>query len=100
MDNVFKVISSAVRGLRYNIQTSNSESKGYTDKKARETLSKSKAYTDEKASTTLTESKAYTDEKVKEGLPAVSASDNGKFLRVSNGAWAAEAVPNAEEGSY
>lgn len=28
-------------------------------------------------------------------LPAVSASDNGKFLRVVNGAWAAEAVPDA-----
>ena len=31
------------------------------------------------------------------GLPAVSVSDAGKFLRVSpEGAWAAEAVPSAE----
>lgn len=29
-------------------------------------------------------------------LPSVSAADNGKFLRVVNGNWAAESVPNAE----
>lgn len=34
------------------------------------------------------------------GLPQVSASDNGKFLRVVNGAWAATTVPNAEEESF
>ena len=34
------------------------------------------------------------------GLPAVTASDNGKFLRVSNGAWAAQAVPTAESNSF
>lgn len=34
-------------------------------------------------------------------LPTVSASDAGKFLRVSStGAWAAETVPNAEEVSF
>ena len=30
----------------------------------------------------------------------VSYSDNGKFMRVVNGAWAAVAVPNAEEGEF
>ena len=85
MDNVIKAIGSAVRGLRNKIQS---------------TLSESKSYTDSKASSTLSESKSYTDAKVKEGLPAVSALDNGKFLRVSNGKWAAEAVPNAEDGEY
>lgn len=28
-------------------------------------------------------------------LPTVSATDNGKFLRVVNGAWAADTVPSA-----
>ena len=31
------------------------------------------------------------------GIPSVSTSDNGKFLRVVNGAWAAVTVSNAEE---
>lgn len=34
------------------------------------------------------------------GLPAVTATDNGKFARVVNGAWAADAVPTAEEASF
>lgn len=33
-------------------------------------------------------------------LPAVTASDNGKFLRVVNGAWAAAAISNANGGSF
>ena len=33
-------------------------------------------------------------------LPAVTASDNGKFLRVANGAWAAQSVPSAESNSF
>lgn len=33
-------------------------------------------------------------------LPAVSAGDNGKFLRVENGAWAAVTVPPAESNSF
>jgi len=36
----------------------------------------------------------------KKELPAVTASDNGKFLRVVNGAWAAEAVSDAEGVSF
>ena len=35
-----------------------------------------------------------------EGLPAVTADDNGKFARVVNGAWTAEALVNAEEVYY
>lgn len=34
------------------------------------------------------------------GLPAVTETDNGKFARVVNGAWAAETVPAAEEASF
>lgn len=33
-------------------------------------------------------------------LPQVAASDNGKFLRVVNGAWAAAAIDNANGGSF
>ena len=33
-------------------------------------------------------------------LPAVTASDNGKFLRVVNGAWAAVQIANANGGSF
>lgn len=33
-------------------------------------------------------------------LPAVTEADNGKFLRVAGGVWAAEAVPSAEEASF
>ena len=33
-------------------------------------------------------------------LPSVSASDNGKFLRVENGAWAAVTIPNANGQSF
>lgn len=80
-----KVIKLVVKGLQKKIQRASSESK---------------AYTDEKAETVLSESKAYTDEKARSGLPEVSVADNGKFMRVSNGAWAAETVPNAEDGEF
>ena len=33
-------------------------------------------------------------------LPAVTASDNGKFLRVLSGAWAAVEIANANGGSF
>ena len=33
-------------------------------------------------------------------LPAVTASENGKFLRVVNGAWAAVSIANANGGSF
>lgn len=33
-------------------------------------------------------------------LPYVTPSDNGKFLRVVNGVWAAENVLRAEEASF
>ena len=33
-------------------------------------------------------------------IPAVTATDNGKFLRVVNGAWAAAAIDNATGGSF
>lgn len=34
------------------------------------------------------------------GVPIVTTSDNGKFLRVVNDAWTAATVPNAEEASF
>ncbi len=36
----------------------------------------------------------------KKELPTVTASDNGKFLRVANGAWAAVEIANANGGSF
>lgn len=33
-------------------------------------------------------------------VPSVTASDNGKFLRVVSGAWAAAAIDNANGGSF
>jgi len=33
-------------------------------------------------------------------IPAVSSEDNGKFLRVVNGAWAAVELPNAKEATF
>ena len=33
-------------------------------------------------------------------LPTVTTTDNGKFLRVVSGAWAAESVPSYQGGSY
>ena len=37
--------------------------------------------------------------KVRE-VPSVTASDNGKFMRVVNGAWSAETIPSANGGSF
>lgn len=37
---------------------------------------------------------------IPKGVPSVSAADNGKFLRVVNGAWAAAAIDNANGGSF
>ena len=33
-------------------------------------------------------------------MPEVTTEDNGKFLRVINGMWAASSVPNAEEANF
>ena len=33
-------------------------------------------------------------------LPTVTASDNGKFLRVVSGAWVASEIPNANGGGF
>lgn len=38
--------------------------------------------------------------KIPEGVPAVTAADNGKILRVVSGAWAAAAIDNANGGSF
>lgn len=38
----------------------------------------------------------YTYDESNRILPRVTNADNGKFLRVANGAWAAESVPSAE----
>lgn len=40
------------------------------------------------------------DEDIPEGVPSVTAADNGKFLRVVSGAWAAVEIANANGGSF
>lgn len=35
-----------------------------------------------------------------QGLPIVTDSDNGKFLRVVAGQWSAQSIPNAEEVAF
>lgn len=37
---------------------------------------------------------------ISSAIPSVTVADNGKFMTVVNGAWAAETVPNAEEASF
>lgn len=37
---------------------------------------------------------------IPEGVPSVTTADNGKFLRVVSGAWAAAAIDNANGGSF
>lgn len=46
------------------------------------------------------EQQAQARENIGTGLPTVTSDDNGKFLRVSDGAWAAVAINNAEEESF
>lgn len=36
----------------------------------------------------------------RQSLPSITAEDNGKFLRVKNGAWTAEAISDANGGSF
>lgn len=38
--------------------------------------------------------------KIPEGVPSVTTADNGKFLRVANGAWAAVEIANANGVSF
>lgn len=42
----------------------------------------------------------YVDAANKNGLPTVSAADDGAFLRVVNGSWAAVMLPNVEDGEF
>lgn len=37
---------------------------------------------------------------IPKGVPSVTTADNGKFLRVVNGAWASAAIDNANGGSF
>lgn len=52
-----------------------------------------------KVTTSYDGSAAQTVE-IPKGVPAVTVADNGKFLRVMNGAWAAVEIANANGGSF
>lgn len=55
-----------------------------------------------KANEALETAKEYTTTQLNNlvKIPAVSNSDNGKFLRVVSGVWTAVAIPSAEEASF
>lgn len=56
---------------------------------------------DTQSSATTTYSSQKIEALVSGVMPAVTALDAGKFLRVSaEGAWIVEAIPNAEEASF
>lgn len=39
-------------------------------------------------------------EQISNAIPFVTSADNGKFMTVIDGVWAAESIPNAEEGVF
>lgn len=43
---------------------------------------------------------AQIDSAITAAIPSVTTADDGKFMTVVNGAWAAEEVPDAEEASF
>ena len=50
--------------------------------------------------TTSYDGSAEQNVEIPEGVPSVTTADNGKFLRVVSGAWAAAAIDNANGGSF
>ena len=42
----------------------------------------------------------YVNAKIAENIPTVTTADNGKFLRVVDGAWSAVNIPIAEEAGF
>lgn len=50
--------------------------------------------------TTTYDGSAAKNVEIPRDVPVVTAADNGKFLRVVNGAWAAAAIDNANGGSF
>lgn len=50
--------------------------------------------------TTSYDGSAVKTVEIPEGVPSVTTADNGKFLRVVNGAWVAAAIDNANGGSF
>ena len=48
----------------------------------------------------LSKLETYVAEQTGEVLPTVTASDDGKFLRVVNGEWAASSVQNARGAGF
>ncbi len=79
-----------INGVRYNINDAQAKA---NIAKIMSVLGDINYYSDRSVSAMLTDllERVY--------LPSVSASDNGKFLRVVNGAWVAESILNAEEVS-
>lgn len=57
-------------------------------------------YTDTKDIMDLNDNFDIIDEALEAVLPEVTASDNGKFLRVVEGEWTAATVASASGGTY
>lgn len=58
------------------------------------------AYTGPQIDQAIEDVRTNKEEWSKKELPTVTASDNGKFLRVVNGAWAAASISDANGVSF
>ncbi len=58
------------------------------------------AYTGPQIDEAIGDVRTNKEEWSKKELPIVTASDNGKFLRVVDGAWAAESISDANGVSF
>lgn len=90
MVNNFDFVKTLLNGLVANLS-------GYARKN--EVLGKDDVYTKDEVYTKRESDNAYMSKKAKV-LPSVTADDNGAFMRVVDGEWAAVELPNAEDGDF
>lgn len=90
------------KALSANITLSASDVGADASGAANTALNTAKSYTDSEISKLVgdTSVSVQINTAIAEVIPAVTESDNGKFLRVVNGAWTASYIPNAEEVEF